>query len=524
MPEKRAFTIILTVLLLVAALPFAMKAEADISVTSRAVGAEYGSHSIPFGIYEYDYDQLDKYGKSVYCDLKNNILEGKMDFDLSWPDSLTLFLTVPEGQSLEEYISSPESEVGRFNDLLANSMQSASEALLLDHPEIFWLDVTGSSINTRVRAKASGNGYSVTLSPVFSGAYRGNSGFGTDLTFDSMMSAVSDFTVTGESEYGILKQIHDYICNTVTYGGNGDDENTAASALVNGISRCEGYGKAFKLFCDKYGIPCVCAVGVSENPAGQTEGHLWNYVRLSDGKWYAVDVTWDDQSKIYYDFFLVGSDTVAPNFRAKAFRSTHTETPYVTGEYSVMAFSFPRISATAYTGQIQEESPPQPATEVTTQPVTEVPTVPMTESPTQPETEPFPEESTTPVDPPIQYPTLLPQEHYTEKPTEKDPPVQPQTSPETEPETESPTFTPAEYPSEISTEHITEPQSEYSTENSTRIPSEDETFPLTDTPAVSEEDGNRNKTLAIAVMLINLTAVVLIILRRNKRKTEKNKF
>ena len=68
---------------------------------------------------------------------------------------------------------------------------------------------------------------------------------------------------------------------------------------------CAGYAKMMKLQCNKYGIPCVLVTGVTDSG----EYHMWNYIQMENGVWYAVDATWDDQSTTMYDFFLVGSET-----------------------------------------------------------------------------------------------------------------------------------------------------------------------------------------------------------------------
>jgi hypothetical protein len=83
---------------------------------------------------------------------------------------------------------------------------------------------------------------------------------------------------------------------------------------------CEGYAKAFKVLCDRLQIPCVLVDGDAKSSLnGQPGGHMWNYVCLS-GRWYAVDVTWNDpyvtsspskkQSGYEnHDWLLLGSDT-----------------------------------------------------------------------------------------------------------------------------------------------------------------------------------------------------------------------
>lgn len=58
---------------------------------------------------------------------------------------------------------------------------------------------------------------------------------------------------------------------------------------------CEGYARAFKILCDKIGIPCILAVGNAFASMGAApESHMWNEIKMNDGNWYAVDVTWND--------------------------------------------------------------------------------------------------------------------------------------------------------------------------------------------------------------------------------------
>lgn len=58
---------------------------------------------------------------------------------------------------------------------------------------------------------------------------------------------------------------------------------------------CEGYAKAFKVLCDRLGIPCILVIGdAGPTPSTATEAHMWNLVQMDDERWYAVDVTWDD--------------------------------------------------------------------------------------------------------------------------------------------------------------------------------------------------------------------------------------
>lgn len=110
------------------------------------------------------------------------------------------------------------------------------------------------------------------------------------------------------SEYEKIKFIHDYIVDHCDYDvaaledSNNVTAYTAYGALIDGKAVCEGYSKAFALLCRKVGITALCRSG-----EGGGGGHMWNMVQC-DGKWYNVDVTWDDgkgyNGAIGYRYFL----------------------------------------------------------------------------------------------------------------------------------------------------------------------------------------------------------------------------
>lgn len=82
-----------------------------------------------------------------------------------------------------------------------------------------------------------------------------------------------------------VKYVHDYIGSHTKYKANVDG---VYNCLVNGTADCDGYTAAFMLCMNKLGIPCK---------AFTTDTHIFNLVLVS-GKWYVVDVTWDDQDEL----------------------------------------------------------------------------------------------------------------------------------------------------------------------------------------------------------------------------------
>ena len=97
-----------------------------------------------------------------------------------------------------------------------------------------------------------------------------------------------------KGKYKKAKVLHDELIKTVTYGSGEYSGQTAYEALVNKQSVCAGYARAYKLLCDLAGIECFCVYGNAGGGLGGGGAHQWNVIKLDDGKWYEVDVTFDD--------------------------------------------------------------------------------------------------------------------------------------------------------------------------------------------------------------------------------------
>jgi len=196
----------------------------------------------------------------------------------------------------------------------SNSLQAVFDALRLDVPELFWLDITAPGLGLSPTAMS----YTASTFPYYPSAA------GSVKRLETLIAGIN---TAGATRYDRIKNIHDSIASKLMYDYSfGQTSYDTFGALSTGKSVCEGYAKSFKLACDRVGIPCIIVSGTGANTQGGTEAHAWNYVQMDDGKWYAVDLTWNDQDqigKIFYDYFLVGSDTVASNFDGKTFSKTH---------------------------------------------------------------------------------------------------------------------------------------------------------------------------------------------------------
>ena len=113
------------------------------------------------------------------------------------------------------------------------------------------------------------------------------------------------------SAYEVALTYHDAITGAVNYaykadGTTPEDAQWAHSILgvfENRGAVCSAYAKTFQLLLNVSGIDNIFVRGKSGR-----ENHVWNIVKLDDGKWYWCDLTWDDSSNSYR-YFCVGDTT-----------------------------------------------------------------------------------------------------------------------------------------------------------------------------------------------------------------------
>ncbi len=236
------------------------------------------------------------------------------------------------------------------------SAYTAIVAFMYDNPDIFWLGSMGymyggsyDSSTGMVKINEA------TFYPIeyYTGAFSEATAFRNGVN-NAVGDIVSDLPA-GADRYDIVKGIHDYICENASYDYNaaniGGEDYTYAHTAAPLFTRetktfvCEGYAKAFKVLCGRFNIPSVLVAGYGVS-GGSSGAHMWNYAKMEDGNWYAVDATWDDSSSYIYDtYLLVGSQTEV--FGGDLFSEDHQPD----GNFTVtptMTFTFPTLNSTAY--------------------------------------------------------------------------------------------------------------------------------------------------------------------------------
>lgn len=281
--------------------------------------------------YKYFYNQLDQYGKTIYNAFeqnKENMKSGvyKIDF----------------GTEFSSLLNTSNGE-----ETLNGAFQSSWNAYTYDNMDVFYIDVEKLTLMTQTTTIAGISTHEVYISNGNNDNYliqnmQSKENINQKLNLLEAMRKEIYTQLQGYSKYEQIKEVHNWLIDNIEY----DTEMTAQNqysivgALLEGQAVCEGYARSFKYILDGLGIPCVLVSGTGTNSNGETESHAWNYVQL-DGKWYGVDVTWDDPVIIgsgslddenRYKYFLKGKST---------FQSSHIEDGNITS--NSIKFTFPTL-------------------------------------------------------------------------------------------------------------------------------------------------------------------------------------
>jgi uncharacterized protein YjdB len=201
---------------------------------------------------------------------------------------------------------------------------------------------------------------------------------------EQLKNKITEITSAAEKEktvYDKEKLIHDYIVKNTSYdtASDGGNEQKMDSALINGKSVCAGYASAFQALCNKVGIETIAVTSTS---------HKWVEVRLG-GKWYAVDVTWDDPiggsiDTVSHQCFNISDAELLKIDAAQKSQNTHK-----CNKIWDDTFKRPQcVSGTYDPATATQEDPKNESGNTDTQANTEPDTQPDTKTDTEPDTQP----------------------------------------------------------------------------------------------------------------------------------------
>ena len=176
------------------------------------------------------------------------------------------------------------------------------------HPEYYWLCFESCDVE---------NGFAVTLYEVQipSMGKDGNYIYGSDA--DNLEHAIDEALAVikpGMTDLDKALALHDYLVLHIAYaykdyinGSLGGNVYNIYGALQEGKAVCQGYAYAYYILLNNVNIENRMVVSNNMN-------HAWNMLKI-DGKWYHVDVTWDDPvwdilGRVWHEYFMLSDAAI----------------------------------------------------------------------------------------------------------------------------------------------------------------------------------------------------------------------
>ena len=356
-PMGKRIVCLLMALLMTMAMPVwagAVEGGAAAAVNETVVSADSEQHPRVVGSYESTaagkeclYNTLNTRQKAVYNAMKSITWSKLMS---SSGNMVQVSVKGVNGAAFNGYVSGgrfyPTGASKTAYDTMESDIYAAYAALRYDRPDLLWLD-SGYKTNYWFQGNSYGR-YTITR---FTLGFDLIYGSQTDSMRTRMMAEARNIAATANREkdmYSKVKMVHDILAarSSYNYPSLNMPENTVEFRLAHSAYGgmfydnydpvCEGYAKAFKIVLNQMDIPCVLVVN---------DDHMWNNVKMDDGLWYNLDLTWDDSGdSIKYTYFLVGSQT---RIGSGTFASGHVEwDPIVSNRIS--SARYPKKSTTAY--------------------------------------------------------------------------------------------------------------------------------------------------------------------------------
>ena len=182
-------------------------------------------------------------------------------------------------------------------------------AIMNDHPEFFYICTQNKGSNNTAYMT-----YGVSSNKISFSNLRPK--LKTELnTINIKAKAVLAVAKTKIGDYNKIKYVHDWLVNNMNYTHN----NAGINGFILGKGQCMTYAHMFQYLMNELGIDCIYVVS--------TDGsHAWNRVKVN-GKWYMIDVCWDDEYSTN-KYFLKGKSTEAYPVKNDAYYPSLSKTNY----------------------------------------------------------------------------------------------------------------------------------------------------------------------------------------------------
>lgn len=206
-----------------------------------------------------------------------------------------------------------ETEIStQVSKLSRAELKNAFRAVILDHPEIFWIDSYSSTINIL-------NNVNTHKVIILKYSYSKEEAIKVKEKIQEQYNRIIEEAQKYDTDYQKVKFVHDELIRigNYTYDGYPEDEEYKYQSIVSifetGDTVCAGFAQGFKLIMDNLGIETISVKNINEEEPEKS--HIWNMVKIEE-VWFNLDITWDydlTEEEISYKYFLIDNDTFYRN-------------------------------------------------------------------------------------------------------------------------------------------------------------------------------------------------------------------
>ena len=191
----------------------------------------------------------------------------------------------------------------------------AVRAFNLDYPEYYWFGYIISTSSTSKKDKLNLFDFYYTKVDVECTDFSEEDILKNKTLIDNKLNEILPILV-GEDDYNTIKNVYDYVAESVEYDIDTSDISDIRAAFLNGKGVCSSYSETFQMICNRLGYECYSVQGdsetlyveddsensVIEQTISDDAGHEWNIICIN-GSWYWVDPTWGDGDTKYKDLY-----------------------------------------------------------------------------------------------------------------------------------------------------------------------------------------------------------------------------
>lgn len=216
---------------------------------------------------------------------------------------ISVYSVFAQSDEVEEYLylqmlnRNKSIDVSKYK-ISVDSWGDLVSGVLNEHPDLYF-------VQRNYRASSNGT-YITSISLTYDDTLN-------DAAFKQSVKAALSCVNSQMSDLEKAVVLHDYLTVNCEYDYQNYLDGTIPSAsynaygtLVNRAAVCQGYALTYKYLLSQVGINCYMVTSNAMN-------HAWNMIVL-DGKYYQVDVTWDDRvwdriGKAYHNYMFLSDDT-----------------------------------------------------------------------------------------------------------------------------------------------------------------------------------------------------------------------